>query len=65
MCMLEIGRENYITSIMNAYHIHDKAKAPERKQRIAQACASYAARDAVSNLIHTRAMKHMSHTTEK
>ena len=45
MCMLEIGRENYITSIMNAYRIHDKAKAPEREQRIAQACASYAARD--------------------
>jgi len=37
--------ENYIASIMNTHRIHYEAKAPERKQCIAQACVSYAARN--------------------
>ena len=45
MCRLEIGRENYIASIVNAHRIHYEAKALEREQCIARACASYAARN--------------------
>jgi hypothetical protein len=40
-----MGREDYIASIVNAHRIHYEAKAPEREQHIAQACASYAARN--------------------
>jgi hypothetical protein len=40
-----MGRENYIASIVNAHHIQYETKAPEREQRIAQAYASYAARN--------------------
>ena len=35
MCRLEMGREDYIISIVNVYRIHYEAKAPEREQRIA------------------------------
>ena len=44
MCRLEMGREDYISSIVNTHRIYYEAKAPEREQRIAQTCASYAAR---------------------
>ena len=43
MCRLEMCREDYIASIVNAHRIHYEAIAPKREQRIAQACASYAA----------------------
>ena len=45
MCRLEIGREDYIASIVNAHRIHYEAKALEREQCIARACTSYAARN--------------------
>ncbi len=45
MCRLGMCREDYITSIVNAHRIHYEAKAPEREQRIARACTSYAARN--------------------
>ena len=45
MYRLEMGREDYIASIVNAHRIHYEAKASEREQRIAQACASYVARN--------------------
>lgn len=35
--------ENYVQFIVNAHRIQYEAKAPERTQRIRQACASYAA----------------------
>ena len=40
-----MGCEAYIASIVDAHRIHYEAKAPEREQRIARACASYAARN--------------------
>ena len=40
-----MGREDYIAYIVNIHHIHYEAKAPEREQRIAQTCASYASRN--------------------
>jgi hypothetical protein len=49
MCMLyhrlEVGREEYIKSIVEAHRIRYEATAPQRTQRIAEACASYAARN--------------------
>lgn len=42
---LDMGREAYIASIVDAHRIHYEAKAPEREQRIARACASYEARN--------------------
>ena len=44
MCRLEMGREDYISSIVNTHRIYYKAKAPEREQHIAQICASYTTR---------------------
>jgi hypothetical protein len=40
-----MGREDYVAFIVNAHRIHYEAKASEREQRIAQACASYVARN--------------------
>ena len=40
-----MGREDFIASIVNDHRIYNEAKAPERQQRIAQACASKAARN--------------------
>ena len=45
VCRLEMGHEDYIASIVNAHRINYEAKAPEREQRIAHACARYAARN--------------------
>ena len=49
MCMLyhrlEAGREKYVKSIVEAPRIRYEATAPQRTQRIAEACVSYAARN--------------------
>ena len=45
VCRLEMGREDYIASLVDAHDIHYEAKASKREQRIARACASYAARN--------------------
>ena len=40
-----MGREDYITSIVNDHRIYNEAKASERQHRIAQVCANKAARN--------------------
>ena len=45
MCMLyhrlEVGRKEYVKSIIEAHRIRYETTAPQRTQRIAEACASY------------------------
>ena len=49
MCMLyhtlEAKREKYVKSIVEAPRIRCEATAPQRTQRIAETCVSYAARN--------------------
>ena len=42
---LEVGRKEYVKSIVEAHRIRYEATTPQRTQRIAKACTSYVARN--------------------